>query len=87
MKKSCARIKLLNYHNSGFAKVVRLRIEKQMTALIEQEGNGFVSLSPELPIASQGVTLGEARDNLCEAAKLFFECVSANAIERREVLK
>ncbi len=46
-------------------------MKKQITALIEREGDGFVSLCPELDIASQGDTIEEARENLREALELF----------------
>ena len=36
-------------------------------ALIEREGDGYVSLCPELDIASQGNTVEEAKGNLIEA--------------------
>jgi predicted RNase H-like HicB family nuclease len=45
-----------------------------LTAFIEREGDGFVSLCPELDIASQGKTVEEAAANLREAVELFFEC-------------
>ena len=45
----------------------------KLTAVIEREGEGYVSLCPELDVASQGKTIGEARDNLREALELFFE--------------
>lgn len=45
----------------------------QLTAIIEREGDGYVALSPELDIASQGDTIEEARKNLVEALELFFE--------------
>ncbi len=57
--------------------------KEQLTALIEREGDGYVSLCPELDIASQGDTVEEARVNLIEALELFFECASAPEIERR----
>lgn len=44
------------------------------TAIIERDGNMFVSLCPELDIASQGYTIEEARQNLREAVELFLEC-------------
>ena len=44
----------------------------KLTALIEREGNGYVSLCPELDIASQGDTVEASRDNLREAIELFF---------------
>ena len=56
---------------------------KQLTAIIEREGDGYVSLCPELDIASQGATMNEACDNLQEALALFFETASATEIERR----
>lgn len=56
---------------------------KQLTAIIEREGNGYVSLCPELDIASQGDTIEEARLNLREALELFFEAASSNEIESR----
>ena len=56
---------------------------KQLTAIIEREGEGFVALCPELDIASQGDTVDEARDNLKEAMELFFETASASEIQHR----
>jgi predicted RNase H-like HicB family nuclease len=54
-----------------------------LTAIIEREGDGYVSLCPELDIASQGETVQEARDNLKEAVELFFECAPAEEVARR----
>lgn len=56
---------------------------RQWTAIIRREGEGYVSLCPELDIASQGGTVTEARDNLQEALALFFETASPAEIERR----
>ena len=56
---------------------------KQLTAIIEREGDGFVSLCPELDVASQGETVDEAHRNLKEALELFFETASAQEIEGR----
>lgn len=56
---------------------------KQLTAIIEREGDGYVSLCPELDIASQGETVAEARENLKEALELFFETASAREIKSR----
>ena len=39
-------------------------MKKQLTAIIEREGDGYVPLCPELDIASQGDTIEEARSNL-----------------------
>lgn len=58
-------------------------MRKQLTAIIEREGDGYVSLCPEVDIASQGETIEEARDNLREALELFFESASADEIGQR----
>ena len=51
-----------------------------LTAVIESEGNGYVSLCPELDIASQGDTVDEARKNLVEAVEGFLETASPQEI-------
>ena len=56
---------------------------RRLTAIIEREENMYVSLCPELDIASQGDTAEEARTNLVEALTLFFEAADASEIERR----
>jgi len=56
---------------------------QQFTAIIEREGNGYVSLCPELDIASQGDTVEKARANLTEALELFFEHASESEINER----
>lgn len=56
---------------------------RQITAIIEREGDGYVSLCPELDIASQGDTIEEARSNLREAVELFFECASPEEVNER----
>ena len=58
-------------------------MQKQLTAIIEREGNGYVSLCPELDIASQGNSVEEARNNLAEALELFFEHASESEIKER----
>jgi predicted RNase H-like HicB family nuclease len=58
-------------------------VRKQLTAIIEREGDGYVSLCPELDIASQGDTIEDARNNLREAIELFFEAASPNEIQTR----
>lgn len=55
----------------------------ELTAIIEREGDGYVSLCPELDIASQGDTIEEARKNLIEALELFFETASKEEILER----
>ncbi|MBI2193534.1 MAG: type II toxin-antitoxin system HicB family antitoxin [Planctomycetes bacterium] len=56
---------------------------KQMTAIIEKEGDGYVALCPEVDVASQGSSVGEARANLREALELFFETASVDEIRER----
>ena len=56
---------------------------QQFTAIIEREGEGYVSLCPELDIASQGETIEEARDNLKEAVELFLEVADTSEINKR----
>jgi predicted RNase H-like HicB family nuclease len=56
---------------------------RQVTAIIEREGNGYVALCPELDVASQGDTIESARKNLQEAVELFFETADPTEVERR----
>jgi predicted RNase H-like HicB family nuclease len=58
-------------------------MNRQLTAIIQSEGDGFVALCPEVDVASQGDTIEEARDNLKAALELFFECASADEIADR----
>lgn len=58
-------------------------MKRNFTAIIEKEGTGYISLCPELDIASEGETVSEARENLQEALELFFECASPSEIETR----
>jgi predicted RNase H-like HicB family nuclease len=60
-----------------------MRRHLQFTALIEKEGDGYVSLCPELDIASQGQSVEEAKANLQEALELFFEVASESEINQR----
>lgn len=56
---------------------------RQLTAIIERDGDGYVALCPELDIASQGDTVEEARLNLIEALEGFFEVADHSEIEER----
>ncbi len=56
---------------------------RQLTAIIEREGDGYVALCPEVDVASQGDTIAEARANLKEALDLFFETASPEEIKER----
>jgi predicted RNase H-like HicB family nuclease len=58
-------------------------MNKQLTAIIEREDDGYVSLCPELDIASQGDSIENARKNLKEALELFFETASPKEIQQR----
>jgi predicted RNase H-like HicB family nuclease len=58
-------------------------MKRNMTAIIEREGDGYVSLCPELDIASQGNTVESARENLREALELFFEVAPPEEVARR----
>jgi predicted RNase H-like HicB family nuclease len=55
----------------------------KLTAIIERDGDGYVSLCPELDIASQGDSIEEARDNLQEALELFFEAAPLDEVNQR----
>ena len=60
------------------------RIEMpSLTAMIEKEGNWFVSTCPELGVASQGKTRKEAYAMLAEAVELWLESANAKEIKRR----
>jgi predicted RNase H-like HicB family nuclease len=54
-----------------------------LTVLIEREDDAFVSICPELNIASQGDTVEEARANLMEALEGFFAVANEVEISRR----
>ena len=57
-----------------------MKQKRQFTAIIEKEGDEYVSLCPELDIASQGDTVEEARNNLLEAVELFLEMADPSEI-------
>ncbi len=54
----------------------------KLSAVITQEGDIFVSLCPELDIASQGKTVEEALGNLKEAVELYNEDEDAMMLDR-----
>ncbi len=58
-------------------------MERELTAIIEREGDGYVAFCPEVDVASQGDTVDEARANLREALELFFETASPEEIKER----
>ena len=57
-----------------------LFMKHTLTAILTREDGGFVALCPELDVASQGVTVEEAKANLREAVELFFECASPEEV-------
>ena len=62
---------------------IQMKRTEELTAIIQREGDGYVSLCPELDIASQGPTVEQARSNLVEAIELFFETADASEVQRR----
>ncbi len=58
---------------------------RQLTAIIQHEGEWFVALCPEVDVASQGRTVEEARRNLVEAVELFLTTASPAEIQQRTV--
>jgi predicted RNase H-like HicB family nuclease len=58
-------------------------MKRQLTAIIEREGDGYVALCPELDIASQGKSIEQAKENLREALELFFESASPEEVKQR----
>ncbi|MBK6542331.1 MAG: type II toxin-antitoxin system HicB family antitoxin [Flavobacteriales bacterium] len=61
-----------------------MKTSRELTAIIEREGDGYVSLCPELDVASQGDTIEEARTNLIEALELFFETATPEELRERQ---
>ena len=60
-----------------------MKKKRQLTAIIEREGNSYVALCPELDIASEGDNIEEARRNLQEALELFFETADPKEVKQR----
>jgi len=50
-----------------------METKKKLSAIVHKEGKWYVSLCPELDVASQGKTIEEAIRNLQEAVELFLE--------------
>jgi len=60
-----------------------MKSTQQFTAIIEREGDGYISLCPELDIASQGDNIEEAQRNIIEALELFFETADRSEVKTR----
>lgn len=58
-------------------------MNRQLTVIVEREGDCYVALCPVVDVASQGDTVAEARHNLEEALTLFFDTASAEEVDRR----
>ena len=56
---------------------------KTLSAVLNPEDDGYVSLCPELDIASQGNTIPEALANLKEAVEGFLETASPEEVRTR----
>ena len=60
-----------------------MKSTQNLRAIIEREGDGYISLCPELDLASQGDNIEEARQNLIEALELFFETAAPSEVKNR----
>ena len=58
-------------------------MRRNLTAIVEREGDGYVAICPEVDVASQGQSVSEARDNLAEAVTLLFATASPDEIDAR----
>jgi predicted RNase H-like HicB family nuclease len=72
-----------NYAGRSFRRIGVDMMKRQFTAIVEREGDGYVSLCPELDIASQGDTIEKARENLQQALGVFFETASPSEVQTR----
>lgn len=59
---------------------------KTLSAVIHKEGDWFVSLCPELDVASQGKTIEEAIANLKEAVSLYLEDEDVNLPDSEPII-
>ena len=60
---------------------------QQCLGIITREGTGSVTLCPALDVASQGMTVEEARQNLIEAITLFCETRHVQLLISNEPVK
>jgi predicted RNase H-like HicB family nuclease len=60
-----------------------MNVNRELTAIIEREGDGYVALRPELDIASQGESIEQAKQTLQEALQLFLETADQSEIQDR----
>lgn len=57
--------------------------KRRYSAILDQEGDGYVAFCPELDVASQGATVESALANLKEAVELLLESADESEIGRR----
>ncbi len=57
----------------------------RLSAIINKEGDWYVSWCPELDVASQGKTVEEAVSNLKEAVELYLEDEDAVSLENNKL--
>jgi len=55
--------------------------------MIYRENGGYVSLCPELDVASQGSSVEDASANLREAVELFLETADPSEVLSRELFE
>jgi len=60
-----------------------MKSTQKLTVIIEREADGYISLCPELDIASQGDNIEEARRNPIEALELFLETADPSEVKNR----
>ncbi|MGQ0663972.1 MAG: type II toxin-antitoxin system HicB family antitoxin [Pseudomonadota bacterium] len=60
-----------------------MRQTRQLTAIIERDGDIYVALCPELDVASQGKSVEEAKASPVEAVELFLETADRSQVEQR----
>jgi len=60
-----------------------MKSTQKLTAIIEREGDGYISLCPEVDLASQGDNIEEARQNPIAALELFLETADPSEVKNR----
>jgi len=58
----------------------RSTVERRLSYVLYQEGDGFVARCLDVNVASEGATEAEAIDNLREALELYFEDATAEEL-------
>ena len=79
----CANVEVSGADEATEDRETDMKKNYSLTAVVEKEDDGYVSLCPELDVASQGDTVEEATANLKEAVELFLACASPKEIRER----